>query len=198
MDVREARALFPATGRAAYFNTAAVSLASTALIDACHREVDGWKEGALDVVRGEAAGERARAAVAGLIGADGADVALIASVSAAAGLVAAQLGPAETGQNVVIGESEYSSNHYPWRQLVRKGYDVRQVSFRGGGLEPDDVALCIDGGTVLVAFSGVQTATGHRSDIHAISGMARRVGALVFVDGAQLVGALPVACSRNL
>ena len=39
----------------------------------------------------------------------------------------------------------------------------------------------------------MQTATGHRSDIAAISGLARAVGAIVFVDGSQLVGALPVA-----
>jgi selenocysteine lyase/cysteine desulfurase len=39
----------------------------------------------------------------------------------------------------------------------------------------------------------VQTATGHRSDIPAISGIARQVGAIVFVDGSQLVGALNVA-----
>ena len=51
----------------------------------------------------------------------------------------------------------------------------------------------MDAGTRLVAFSGVQTATGHRSDIAAISGLARAVGAIVFVDGSQLVGALPVA-----
>ena len=79
-------------------------------------------------------------AVARLIGADAADIALIPSVSSAAGLVAAQFGPAEPGQNVVIGEREYSSNHFPWRQLAHKGYDVRQVPFRNGGLEPDDVA----------------------------------------------------------
>jgi cysteine desulfurase/selenocysteine lyase len=39
----------------------------------------------------------------------------------------------------------------------------------------------------------VQSATGHRSDIAAISGLAREAGAIVFVDGSQLVGALPVA-----
>ena len=81
-----------------------------------------------------------RGSVAALIGADRSDVALIASVSAAAGLVAAQFGPARRGQNVVIGEREYSSNHFPWRLLANKGYEVRQVPFRNGGLEPDDVA----------------------------------------------------------
>jgi cysteine desulfurase / selenocysteine lyase len=60
-------------------------------------------------------------------------------------------------------------------------------------LSPDDVARRVDQGTMLVAFSGVQTATGHRSDIAAISAIARRVGAIVFVDGSQLVGALPVS-----
>ena len=192
-DVREARRLFPATANMAYFNTAAVGLASSALITALRDYIDEWEENGLDYVPGEAAGERARASVGALIGADPSDVALIASVSAAAGLVSAQFGPADAGQNVVIGEREYSSNHFPWRLLGHKGYDVRQVPFRNGGLEPDEIASRVDGATVLVAFSGVQTASGHRSDIQAISAIARSVGAIVFVDGSQLVGALPVA-----
>jgi selenocysteine lyase/cysteine desulfurase len=191
-DIREARSLFPTTGNFAYFNTAAVGLASRALADAYHRYVDEWAASGLDFPRGEVAGERARTAVAALIGADRADVALISSVSSAAGLVASQFGAADRGQNVVIGEREYSSNHFPWRLLASKGYDVRQVPFRNGGLEPADIAERVDDGTVLVACSAVQTATGHRSDIRSISAIARAVGAIVFVDGAQVVGALPV------
>jgi selenocysteine lyase/cysteine desulfurase len=104
--------LFPATDYAAYFNTAAVGLASRPLAAAYHDYVDQWTATGLDYVRGEAAAERARTAVAALIGADRSDVALIASVSSAAGLVAAQFGPADRGHNLVIGEREYSSNHY--------------------------------------------------------------------------------------
>ena len=193
LDISEARKLFPATDRLAYFNTAAVGLASQALASAYHSCVDDWTESGFDFVRGEQAAENARTSVAAMIGADRADIALIASVSAAAGLVAAQFGPAHTGHNIVIGEREYSSNNFPWRLLADKGYDVREVPFRNGGLEPDDIARHVDAGTQLVAFSAVQTATGHRSDIAAISEIARRVGALVFVDGSQLVGALPVA-----
>jgi selenocysteine lyase/cysteine desulfurase len=193
VDVRDARHMFPATRTWAYFNTAAVGLASDSLTSASHRYIDEWSESGLDFVRGEAAAEVARTSVAALIGADRSDIALIASVSAAAGLVAAQFGPARGGHNVVIGEREYSSNHFPWRLLADKGYEVRQVPFRNGGLEPDDVARHVDGGTQLLAFSGVQTATGHRSDIAAMSRLARAVGALVFVDGSQMIGALPVA-----
>src|SRR3954451_18056189 len=193
MHIREARSLFPATASTAYFNTAAVGLASRALTDAYHELIDEWSRTGLDYVRGETAGERAREGAAALIGAAARDVALIPSVSAAAGLVASQFGPATHGENVVIGEREYSSNHFPWRLLAAKGYDVRQVAFRNGGLQPDDIERRVDRRTVLVAFSGVQTATGHRSDIAAISAIARAAGAIVFVDGSQLVGALPAA-----
>jgi selenocysteine lyase/cysteine desulfurase len=192
-DVREARRLFPATAHRAYLNSAAVGLASRRLADTYHEVINDWTTIGFDFSRGERAADAARSAVARLIGADSADIALIPSVSSAAGLVAAQFGPAARGENVVIGQREYSSNHFPWRQLADKGYDVRQVPFRGGGLEAEDVAAAVDTGTQLVAFSGVQASTGHRTDIAAISGPARAVGAIVFVDGSQLVGALPVA-----
>ena len=188
----DARGLFPATAGRAYFNTAAVGLASRRLADAYHDFIDEWTAAGLDYGRGEQAAGQARSAVARLIGADPADIALIPSVSSAAGLVAAQFGPADPGESIVIGQREYSSNHFPWRQLASKGYDVRQVPFRNGGLEPDDIAQRVDAGTRLVAFSGVQSATGHRSDIAAISGLARKAGAIVFVDGSQMIGALPV------
>jgi cysteine desulfurase/selenocysteine lyase len=192
-DISEARKLFPATEGRAYFNTAAVGLASRLLADAYREAISQWTAVGFDYHRGEEAAGKARSAVARLMGADASDIALIPSVSSAAGLVAAQFGPAKPGANVVIGEREYSSNHFPWRLLAYMGYGVRQVPFRNGGLEPEDVAERVDAATHLVAFAGVQSATGHRSDIAAISALAREVGAIVFVDGAQLVGALAVA-----
>src|SRR4051794_36182101 len=98
-DVRSARSRFPATANAAYFNTAATGLASRALVTALRQCIDQWAESGLDFVRGEAAGENARSSVAALIGADKSDVALIPSVSAAAGIVSAQFGSASRGQN---------------------------------------------------------------------------------------------------
>ncbi len=192
-DVSEARQLFPATAGRAYLNTASTGLGSQQLATSYRGAVDDWVERGFDFVQGEKAANSARAMASRLIGADPADVALIPGVALAAGLVAAQLGPAAAGENVVIGEREFGSNQFPWRQLERKGYDVRQVPFRRGGLEPEDVDQRVDGGTRVVAFSGVQSATGHRSDIAAISSVARRVGAVVFVDGSQMVGAVPVA-----
>jgi len=192
-DIEGARRLFPATEKLAYFNTAAVSLGSTTLRDAYARCIADWTGGGFDFVRAEQAGETARNSFAEIIGASARDIALIPSVSAAAGLIASQFGQAEPGENIVIGEREYSSNHFPWRLLGRKGYDIRQVPFRNGGLEPEDIAARSDNGTRLIAFSAVQTATGHRSNIVSIAAIAKRVGARTFIDGAQMAGALPVA-----
>jgi cysteine desulfurase/selenocysteine lyase len=193
MAIQEARNLFPATAGRAYFNTATVGLASRRLGDSYQDFIKRWLASGLDYTEGERAASEARSMMARMIGADPADIALIPSVSSAAGMIAAQFGPAKPGDNLVIGQKEFSSNHFPWRQLASRGYDIRQVPFRNGGLEPEDVAAHIDGGTRLLAFSAVQTATGHRSDIPSLSCLARESGALVFVDGAQIVGALPVA-----
>jgi selenocysteine lyase/cysteine desulfurase len=134
--ISAARRLFPATAGRAYFNTAAVGLASRRLAETYHAFIDQWAADGLNYSHGERAAGESRSAVARLIGADPADIALIPSVSSAAGLVAAQFGPAGPGESIVIGQREYSSNHFPWRLLAGKGYDIRQVLFRNGGLEP--------------------------------------------------------------
>jgi selenocysteine lyase/cysteine desulfurase len=94
-DVTAARDLSPATADRAYLNTAAVGLASRRLAQTYHEVVDDWAMHDLDFARGKQAASDARTLAARIIGADPADVALIPSVSSAAGLVPAQLGPAD-------------------------------------------------------------------------------------------------------
>jgi selenocysteine lyase/cysteine desulfurase len=191
--MQRAREEFPVLEDRAYLNTAAVALGSRRLAATYRTFIDEWTASGLDFIRAEQAAEASRAAFASILGASCDDVALIPSVSAAAGLVAAQFVGAGPGENLVIGAQEYSSNHFPWRQLAMRGYDIRQLPFRSGGIDPDDLRRTVDGGTRLVALSAVQTATGHRSDLAAVSAIARSVGAWVFVDGSQSVGALNMA-----
>jgi selenocysteine lyase/cysteine desulfurase len=188
-----ARDEFPFLEDRVYLNTAAVALGSRRLASAYKSFIEEWTADGLDYVRAERAADASRAAFARIIGASPDDIALIPSVSAAAGLVAAQFTGAAPGENLVIGAQEYSSNHFPWRQLAARGYDIRQVPFQGGGIDPEDLAARVDGGTRLIALSAVQTATGHHSDLTAISAIARGVGAWVFVDGSQSAGALDMS-----
>jgi selenocysteine lyase/cysteine desulfurase len=153
--------------------SAAVALGSTTLDDAYRGFMGRWLGEGLDFVRAEKAAERSRELFAALVGVAARDVALVPSVSAAAGLVAAQFVAARPGENLVIGAQQYSSNHFPWRQLERRGYEMRQVPFRDGGMQADAVRGHADGGTRLVAASAIQTTSGHRSDLRALSAMAR-------------------------
>ena len=70
VDIRDARRFYPATEQWAYFNTAAVGLASRSVGDAYHAFVSEWTTDGLDFVRGETAAENARSSVAALMGAD--------------------------------------------------------------------------------------------------------------------------------
>jgi selenocysteine lyase/cysteine desulfurase len=163
-----------------YLNTAAVGLGSTLLHESYREFTAQWLDSGLDFVRAEKAADRSRELFARLIGASARDVALVASVSAAAGLVAGQFTQAGPGENLVIGAQEYSSNHFPWRQLA----------FHHGGMEAEIVRHYVDGGTRLIAVSAIQTASGHRSDLAALSSIARSVGAWLFVDASQAAGAV--------
>jgi hypothetical protein len=53
-DIRDARSLFPATAELAYFNTAAVGLASRRLANTYHEFVDEWAVAGLDYRRASA------------------------------------------------------------------------------------------------------------------------------------------------
>jgi Aminotransferase class-V len=86
---------------------------------------------------------------------------------------------------------------FPLAATGWEGCDVQQVAFRNGRLEPEDVSAGADVGTRLVAFSCVQSAPGHRSDIAAIRSLASDVGAVVFVDGTQMVGAARQAVTSS-
>ena len=73
--------------------------------------------------------------------------------------------------------------------ILRDAYSNFIADWTENGLN----AQRTDGGTALIAFSAVQSASGHRSDILSIADIASRVGAITFVDGSQMAGALPVA-----
>ena len=63
-----------------------------------------------------------------------AEIAIVPAVSTAAGIVAANLPPAEAGENIVVAENEFASNYYPWLLLRERGYEVRAVAPDGDGV----------------------------------------------------------------
>jgi selenocysteine lyase/cysteine desulfurase len=192
MDITALRHLFPALEQSIYFDTATMALGSTLARDAYARAVDDWSRGRFKWVMAEEAGEQARAGFAGIVGAQKQDVAIVPTVSIAAGTVAANMPPAKRGENILVGAREFSSNYYPWLLLRERGYDVRTVGGSGAVLSPDLFAALADDGTRLIAVSAVQSSNGYRSDLRAIGRIAARSGAHLYVDASQAAGAVPI------
>lgn len=186
------RDLFPGTAGTAYLNTAVMALGAAPVRAAYDKALADWMEGRFDWAQGEQAGDDARAMLARLIGAQAHEVALVPSVSTAAGTVAAQLGPARPGENILVGEQEFTSNYLPWTLLARQGYEIRRVPFDNGAPAIDAFAARADQRTRLLAVSAVQSASGVAADLAAMSELARRSQAWVFADACQAVGAVPV------
>jgi selenocysteine lyase/cysteine desulfurase len=74
--------------------------------------------------------------------------------------------------------------------LEARGFEVRTIPHRDGGPQATDFSAAADARTRLVAVSAVQSATGWRADLTALREIADRSGALLYVDAAQLAGAL--------
>ncbi|HSU12566.1 aminotransferase class V-fold PLP-dependent enzyme [Longimicrobium sp.] len=139
---------------------------------------------------------RARELFAQLVGCDAARVAISPGVSYAAATVARNL-ELRAEQNVVVARGQFPSNVYAWRRMCDgAGARLRTIDppdapdGRGEGWNAR-LLEAINGDTALVALGNVHWADGTRFDLVRIARRAREVGALLFVDGTQSVGAMP-------
>jgi L-cysteine/cystine lyase len=138
----------------------------------------------------------ARGAVAAVIGADIGSVAIGHSASHAMNLAvwSVELQP---GDRIVTTTAEHAGGLGPVVVAGRRfRAEVVAVDIGDGGNDEQTLAAfdaAIGPGTRLVALSHVLWTTGARLPIAAIAEMAHARGALVAVDGAQAVGAIPVS-----
>ena len=189
-------ALFPDLGDTIYMNTASVGVACEASQKALVAAANTWASGCFDVAGAERAGEEARSLFAKLINGRADCVALIASASAVAGQVAAHLGDCRRRGNIIVGAQEYTSALFPFLQLKSKGFELRLLPFKNGGVSVDQFVEAADEQTCLMAVSAVQSASGYRIDLAALREVANRSDALLYVDAAQICGALPLDVER--
>jgi len=197
MNLAEIRDLFPGLKDTIYLNTATMAVGCTPAREAYERAVQLWSAGRFDWMEAERAGEDARAMFAQIVGAQREEVAIVPAVSSAAGIVAANMPAAKRGENIVVAQNEFSSNYFPWLLLRERGYEVRPVPSNDQGIPAGAYGEVADGGTRLIAVSAVQSATGYRTDLAALSQVAARSGAWFFVDACQAAGAVPLDVVRD-
>jgi cysteine desulfurase/selenocysteine lyase len=93
------------------------------------------------------------------------------------------------GDEVLVTELEHHANIIPWQEVAREtGAVLRFVPLGPGGLfNEDDVAGALTDRTRVVAVTGMSNVTGYQPPITEITRLAHDAGAVVVIDGAQLV-----------
>ena len=99
------------------------------------------------------------------------------------------------GDEVLVSEMEHHANLVPWQELcARRGATLRHIPVDpvSGEFDMQAAGDLINARTRIVAVSGMSNVTGYQPDIRRLADMAHAAGALISVDGAQLVSHTPV------
>ena len=94
--------------------------------------------------------------------------------------------------NVVIDELHFTTSLYMYKELEKRGVELRIVKHRNWAIDVNDMDKAIDRNTRLVSLALVSNVNGYMHDCKAVSALAHARGAHVFADIIQAVGAVPV------
>lgn len=130
--------------------------------------------------------ESAREAVADHLGAAADEVVFGANMTTLTYHVARALGREwRSGDEVVVTELDHHANVAPWTALAaERGIAVRvaRMDTGSGTLDTGHLETCINPRTRLLAVAGASNALGTINNVPLLTGLAKSVGALTFVD----------------
>jgi selenocysteine lyase/cysteine desulfurase len=171
-----------------YANTANYGLPPIRTVRALEQALAEWSDGSADwSTDWDPAGDACRALVAPILGAPAEEIALLPTVSAGVGLVAAGLTERDV---VLVPDDEFRSVLFPLLAGAElRGARVRRVPFEA-------LAASVDEATTLVATSHVRSNGGAVQDLAAVADAARAHGARILVDATHAAGILPVEAER--
>lgn len=189
------RADFPSVARETYLNSAAMHPVGTFAANAMKGVIDnrllGPGEGRADF--NARAQEELKAKFGAVINAKATEIAYVANTSDGENVVVLGLDlPKQKGANVVIDELHFTTSLYMYKELEKKGVELRIVKHKNWKIDPEDMARAIDKNTKLVSIALVSNVNGFMHDSKTIADIAHARGALVFADIIQAVGAVPV------
>ena len=186
---------FPASRKSAYLNTASVTLmyrgAETA---AAKWMADLATDGTItfDELAEESVFGGLHRATAQLLNAHEEDIAVGSSATELMASLAWAVAPDRTS-NIVSTSIAFPSTIYPWIRVARHtGAEVRFAEGQGEYVDPDKVIELIDDQTAVVCISHVEYSGGQQYDLTRLARHAHEHGALLVVDGAQSLGAIPI------
>lgn len=194
IDLAEVRRAYPLLEELEYFNTGTYGLMAEPVLERCLARLARFERrgmAGIGDVHDEI--ERARARLAGHLGAERDEVALTGNATDGIALVAAGLAWRE-GDEVIVSDQEHPAMAVPFAHAARRrGVKVRpyRVSWDPGE------SLCsirslLTPRTRLVATSHVTSPYGIRLPVREIAALAHEHGVPVLVDAAQSFAVMPV------
>jgi selenocysteine lyase/cysteine desulfurase len=188
------RADFPSVALDTYLNSAAIhplgSFAARAVEEGLAYRLHGPGAGRADF--GAEKQQDLKKRYARLINATANEIAYTASTSDGENIVVMGMDLPRRGGNVVIDELHFTTSLYMYKELEKKGVELRIVKHRNWAIDINDMDRAIDRNTRLVSLALVSNVNGFMHDAKAVSGLAHARGAHVFADIIQAVGAVPV------
>jgi selenocysteine lyase/cysteine desulfurase len=140
----------------------------------------------------------ARGLFARLINATPAEIAFVPSTTYAENIVLDTLGLKRPDPpcRIVTDVLHFDGSLYMYQELAKRGLDIKVLPMTAEGrVDLAQLESALGGsrsGTQLVAISLVSMVNGFEHDLPAVCEIARRRGALVYVDAVQAAGAVPI------
>jgi selenocysteine lyase/cysteine desulfurase len=188
------RADFPSVSLDTYMNSAAMhplgSFAARAIEQGIAYRLHGAGPGRVDF--GADKQQDLKKRYGQLIGATANEIAYTASTSDGENIVVMGMDLAKRGGNIVIDELHFTTSLYMYKELEKKGVELRIVKHRNWAIDVKDMDRAIDKNTRLVSLALVSNVNGFMHDAKSVSALAHARGAYVFADIIQAVGAVPV------
>src|SRR6266496_631412 len=188
------RADFPSAALDTYMNSAAMhplgSFAARAIEEGIAYRLRGAGPGRADF--GAEKQQDLKKRYGRLIGASPDEIAYTASTSDGENIVVMGMDLARRGGNIVIDELHFTTSLYMYKELEKKGVELRIVKHRNWAIDVKDVDRAIDTNTRLVSLALVSNVNGFMHDAKSVSALAHARGAYLYADIIQAVGAVPV------
>jgi selenocysteine lyase/cysteine desulfurase len=188
------RADFPGAAVETYLNSAAIHPLGTFTVQAIEQTMAFRMRGA-GAGRADFGAEQQNSLktnFAALIGAKPSEIAFVSSTSDGENIVTLGLDLPNRKGNIVLDELHFTSSLYLFKELEKKGVELRIIKHRNWAIDVKDMDRAIDKNTRLVSLAMVSNVNGFMHDVKAVSDIAHARGAYVFADIIQAVGAVPV------
>jgi len=191
-ELQELRRLFPHTDKQIYFNHAAISPLSTRVKDAMYTYLESRSTGRIDDFESIlAAVQETKELLGRLIGAEADEIAFMKNTSEGLNVIANGITWHE-GDRVLLNDTEFPSNVYPFLNLKTGGVSVDFAKCSDGRIDLGTLEEALTDRTRLLSISHVSFLSGYRVDLDSLAALCRDRGVYLSVDAIQSVGAVPL------